>query len=166
MCGHVLIFDGRVQKSIFALDVFYSVGVTCSVMDLTTLGGRLGFLVDLGGIRLSDVDALASLADGHAGKVRHGHVRRPSYETLLRLAAVFGVSIGWLADGDEKTAPSRRTVLAAVGKARGGAEIPTVRERRVRRAHEAGGLKHSAKVPARTGVRKGVTRSAGVTRRS
>ncbi len=58
------------------------------------------------GLRLSDLDAKAQVTPGHTGLIESRRRRNPSIETVRALAEALGVSIHWLATGEQSAVPS------------------------------------------------------------
>ncbi len=83
-----------------------------------SLSARLRALRDVAGITQREADRLAGVHRGHVWQIEEGGRTNPTVQTLSAFAALFGVSLDWLAVG-RGDAPSADAVRAAVELARG-----------------------------------------------
>lgn len=107
---------------------------------LNTFGGRVTALRRLvPDLAMRELDALAGLHAGHCWQIERGNRENPTRDTVRPLAAVFGVTAGFLIEGEkpciaahpeldpavpEHHAAIAAYVAAAVERARGAAAEP------------------------------------------
>lgn len=68
---------------------------------LDTFGGRVAALRNLvPGLAMRELDSLAGLHAGHCWQIERGNRENPTRDTVRPLAAVFGVTSGFLLEGE------------------------------------------------------------------
>ena len=82
-----------------------------------SLSARLRALRDVAGITQREADRLAGVHRGHVWQIEEGGRTNPTVQTLSAFAALFGVSLDWLAAGRGEP-PMDDAVRAAVALAR------------------------------------------------
>jgi transcriptional regulator with XRE-family HTH domain len=83
-----------------------------------SLGSRVRYLRQLGGISASDLAHLAALKSRtHVGLIENGTRQTPSGETVVAIARVLGTSAEWLITG-EGDGPTEDDVRAAIARTR------------------------------------------------
>lgn len=81
-----------------------------------SLGERLRWAREAGGLTTKGLDRMASLGEGHTAMVETGRRKRPSDETLRAFANVLGLRPEWLLLGSG-SAPDPREIRRAVYQA-------------------------------------------------
>lgn len=72
---------------------------------------------EIAGIPAIEAGPLAGLSPSYVGQIERGENPRPGLDSLVRLARVFGCTVGWLGAGEGEP-PGREAVLRAVLDAR------------------------------------------------
>lgn len=82
------------------------------------MGGRVERLRGLTGLSARELDALAGLRAGHTRLIETGHVQPDNVQvrTVKQIAAVFGVTLDWLTEGDGPS-PANDDVRTSVARA-------------------------------------------------
>jgi len=83
----------------------------------TTLGGRLRWARELGGVSARELDRLAERTTGHAATIETLVGDRAQISTISDYADVLGVSLDWLVKGRGRR-PTKHSIQAAVAAAR------------------------------------------------